>query len=166
MRLRRQQGLTEFLAADRGGAQLADDDAGGQIGQHGRLLHLCSRGRGRGEHRDHGVSRTGDIEHLARARRQMDRRLLRQQQRHAALAAGNQQAPDPGLGHQPLTSTDDIFLAAARTDHGLEFSQVRCHQARTAVGEEVAALRIDDQHLAPLSGDFYLFSIICISRFF
>ena len=47
-----------------GDADLADDDAGGDVGEAGRERQVATGREGRGEGRDRGVAGARDVEHL------------------------------------------------------------------------------------------------------
>ncbi|SST07125.1 Uncharacterised protein [Acinetobacter baumannii] len=152
---------TQFGRADRRGTQLADHDAGGQVGQAHRGRQLLAGGKRRGQGGDDRIAGTGDVEHFPRPRRQVQGRLAMAEQGHAMLAAGHQQGTEVEFAHQRLALGDQFGFVGATADDGLEFGQVRGDQAGAAIDGEVLALGIGqyrnvarprrlDQHLVVL----------------
>ena len=132
----------QLRRADAGGAQLADHDPGGQVGQcHGLWQFLAGRDRS-GQRRDDGIAGTGDIEHFTGTSRQVQRRVIGTQQGHAVLATGDQQRIQLEPAHQLGALGDQFGLIGAMPDDCLEFAQVRRDQRGTAVDVEVLALGV------------------------
>ncbi len=142
------QRLAQFLHGDGGGADLTHRHARGHIGQGGRVGQVLAGRQGRRQGGDHRIAGTGDVEHLACPRRQMQRRVTVAQQGHAALAAGDQQRLQFQFPTQRLAPGHQIVLAVAAPRHRLEFVQVRGEQGGAAVTGKVGALGVDQHRLA------------------
>jgi len=135
-------GATQFRGADGGGAELADDDAGGEIGQGHGLRQVLASSDGAGQGGNHRVASTGDVEHFAGAGRQVQGAVAGAQQGHAVFATGDQQRTELQLGHQLLALGNQVGFIGAATDDGFEFGEVRGDQAGATVDGEVLALGI------------------------
>ena len=92
-----------------GGAELADHDPGGEVGERPPLPGGGAPARqGQGQRRDDGVSGAGDVEHLARGGGHVQRGAALLEQAHAVLAARDEHGPAAqrarGSGVRPPTS--------------------------------------------------------------
>ena len=147
------QRAEQFLAADRGGALLADGDAGGQVGEHGGVGQRRAGAQRHRERRDQRVAGAGDIGHLAGPRRQMQRR---------AAAAHQGQAPGRP-GHQHRLAAGGIQRGAAGAiglgvmlgvDAGGQphLMLVRRQDGGAAIGREIGPFRIGDHQAVARRG--------------
>src|SRR6266850_6443942 len=59
------EGMEKFLRGDAGGAEFADDDAGGSVGEHGGVRERCACGGSKREGAENGVTGAGHVEYLA-----------------------------------------------------------------------------------------------------
>src|SRR5262249_33238822 len=137
-------GSSQFVGADRGGADLADDDAGGVVGEDGGFLEGAAGAEGQGAGREDRIPGAGDGEDLARDRREPSDHAAGLEERHALLAAGD----EDGLGLPAVEETlaggvegRVVVDVDARGLTGL--LAVRLHQRRAPVVREVCTLRVD-----------------------
>ena len=146
------QGTPQFRHADGRGAELADHDARRQVGQRGRLGQFGTGGERSRQGRDDGIAGTGDIEHLARTRPQVNGFLPRTDEGHAVLAPGNQHRLDAAVPAQGGRPFDEFLIGRAASDDALEFAQVGRDQAGAPIGCEITSLRIDDHGTTRTAG--------------
>ena len=132
--------------ADDGGADLADDDAGGRVGEPRRSSEARAGGERRAQHRDDRVAGARHVIDFARfgGERGGSRRSLDQQ--HALLAAGDEHRPEVVWRDEHPRRLDDLFvsLPTGRLGRGGEFAAVRLDHAGAAIDAVVVALGIDD----------------------
>ena len=136
------------------GADLADDDPRRRIGQFHRPAgrNPCRQTRGHGG--GHRVAGAGNVEHVARFRGEMPRRLSLYDQAHAVRAPGRENALHAGTIDKTVGRGDDVFIAVRRLSGSLgELLQVRRDQVRSRVRREVAALGVDHHRNACLDGE-------------
>ncbi len=85
------EAVDEFGWGDGGGADLADDDAGGVVGKDGGLDWSCAGGDGEGEGGDDGVTGATDVEDFAGDGGDVERGIVATTQEHAEFAEGDEQ---------------------------------------------------------------------------
>jgi hypothetical protein len=136
------------------GAQLGDDQAAGQVGQVRGIGQAGARRHGQGQGRGHGVAGAGDVEHLDRRGRQMDRRRAAHRQGHARPAASDQRRFQARRhGQDRRAGVLGSLVAIVDDARGLGgFLAVGLDQGRAVIAGEVAALGIDDHRLAGRPG--------------
>ena len=118
------------LRAVRGcGADFADDDAGAEIRETRRVRDIEARSHAGSEQRDHRVARAGDVENLTSLRRQRQGFSVGEQG-HPLLAARDEQRVEVELTAQLCALREQVALARATADDGLELAAIRGH-ART-----------------------------------
>ena len=86
--------LVEF---DRRGAELADDDPGGGVGEPHRLRERIPDGGGQSQNGDNRIAGPGHVEYLLRAGRLEMHRARRLDQRHAFFRAGREHGLDTAV---------------------------------------------------------------------
>ena len=133
---------TQFGGADRSRTQLADHDAGGQVGQRYRLRQFLASGQTGSQGGNHRIAGTGHIEHFAGARRQVQRAVIRAQQGHAVFATSHQQGAQLQFVHQLGAAADQFGLIGTMTDDHLEFVQVGGDQAGATVDGKILTLGV------------------------
>jgi hypothetical protein len=84
--------------------------------------------------------------------RQVQFRLAGAQQRHALLAAGDQQRAQVQLGHQCLAFFQQGLFIRHRPHHRLELGQIGGQQGGAPVAAEVAALGVHQHRHAGFAG--------------
>ena len=115
----------QLVVADARGAELADDDAAGAVGDRHRLAQRQAAGEHRGEGGDHRVAGAGDVEHLARLGRDLHV-AGGVEQRHAVLGARQQQrARAERLRAAPATRSCSCASLAPGADHLGQLGAVR-----------------------------------------
>ncbi len=124
-------------------ADLADDEPGAEIGELGRFRDGHARAERRAHQRDDRIAGARDIEDLTRLRLEQRRRLLPRKQRHAALAARDQQRIEVELGAQRHALIEKLLLVAPIPDHRSELPLIRRQHGRAAIASEIGALGID-----------------------
>ena len=82
----------------------------------------------------------------------MEFSLVRPQQGHAALTAGNQYRLKRQLAHEREALSNQLLLGAAVTNNGLELVKIRRNERRTAILFEVAAFGVDNNRFAGCAG--------------
>ena len=141
--------MPQFGERHRRGAALADHDGGRGIGgAHGGLERRLHRQQHR-HHRDDGIAGAGDVAHLDRISRNVDRRVTVEMQRHALLAAGDQHRLAFDELRQLGRGVGDLGFRRHRTMHGgAELLTVRRDQGGAAIDAVIVAFRIDHDRLA------------------
>ncbi|MNE06990.1 hypothetical protein D3C80_995950 [compost metagenome] len=158
-------GAAQLRCADRCGTELADHDAGGQVGQAHGMGQLFACGDGGGQGRNHRITGTGDVEDFTGTGWQVQGRMIGAQQGHAMLTTGHQQGAQLQFAHQLSALGHQLRFIGAAADDGLELAEVRGDQAGTAVNRKVLALGVGqdrdpfgpsglDQALMVLQGAF------------
>lgn len=134
----------QFVAMDDGGADLADDNARGRIGQPRRIGQRRAPAQRTGQRRNHRIAGPRDVENLARLGLQM-MDIVRRDDTHALLRARDQDGVDPVRGHQSARRFDDPGIAGRRRACGLgKFLAIGRDDGSTRIARIVAALGIDD----------------------
>ena len=91
----------------------------------------------------------GDVAHLDRMRRHMDRLAVARHQRHAVLALRHQHGLAIGKLHRVLRGGGDVRVGiGAAAGRFREFLAIGRQQRRAAIDREIGALGIDDHALA------------------
>ena len=143
----------KLVGVDHRGADLADDDSAGQVGQPRRVLQRRPGGQGCGEGGDRRVAGAGDVEHLARLAVQVGGGAIGRHHRHAQLAAGDHHGADAAVGQQPAGGALGLPVSVGREAGRLgQFLPVGREHGGTAVPREIAALGVDDHGPAVRAG--------------
>src|SRR5262245_8259770 len=108
----------QFVGGDGGGADFADGDAGGMIGQHGGLGERTAGGERRHEGRDDRVPRAGDVVHLERDGGEMGEAPTLFEERHAVLAARHEECAELEAAQEFETRLDDAPFVIERPAEG------------------------------------------------
>ena len=143
----------DFVPAHRGRAELADLDAGGQVRELGGGLGLAAAEERHGEDADDGVAGAGDVVNLASRSGNVQRRALRPQERHALVAARDQEAAAVNLGEHLVTGAGDLLVVVCgNAGRGFELLAVGRDEIETEVAGVIGALGIGQDGLALLLG--------------
>src|SRR5262249_7523613 len=128
-----------------GGSDLRDDDAGRMVREHRRLLRRPAGAEGERAGGDDGVARPRHVEDLAGDGRELLHDAAGFEERHALLAARDEDGAGFPALEEPLARLAQARAIAdrdARCGRGLP--EVRFHERRAPVVVEVLALRVDD----------------------
>jgi len=112
----------KLRGADCSSAQLTHYDTCSKVRQSNRVVQLlaCSQ-RGR-QGRNNGIARAGYVEDLPCTSRQVERLLVRPQQRHPVFTTGYQQRTQLKLSDQFAAFGDQISFVGAGSYNRLEFA--------------------------------------------
>ena len=86
------EGCQKLVRGQGGGAEFANDDAAGVVGDFGGVLQLETGGESQSQQRDGGVTRAGNVIDLASTRMDVVRALAALKEHHAVLAKGDEDA--------------------------------------------------------------------------
>src|SRR6267378_7513047 len=106
------EGVKEFLGADAGGAELADDDAGSGIGEHGGVHERRAGGGSERQSAENRVAGAGHVEYLTAGGTALDAGLAHARVGDFKARRGNVEMTRRGF----LENAHSLF--AARDDHG------------------------------------------------
>ena len=115
----------QLVVADARGAELADDDAAGAVGDRHRVANAEAAGEHRGEGRDHGVAGAGDVEHLAR----LGRDRARGRRRRTATCRPRSASAAGRRGRATCAAPARARAAALRSTSGRSPAPARCGSA-------------------------------------
>src|SRR5688572_385436 len=127
------QRALQLPPAGRRGADLADDDARAEIRERGGIGWRQARRDAGPEERDDGVAGARDVENLASLGGQRQRLRVLLKQRHALLAARDQQQVEIELRAQRFALTVELRFVGTAADDGLELAAVRRQRIRAAI---------------------------------
>ena len=148
----RQDFSPQFGRRDGGGALLADGDGGRRIRHPQRRFPIGAGGQRQRQRGGDGVAGAGDVAHLDRMRRHMDRLARARHQRHAVLALRHQHGLAIRQLHRFLRGVGNVLLGVGAAAGRLgEFLAIGREQRRAAIDREIGALGIDDHALAELA---------------
>ena len=150
---RRREAVEEVRPADRGGARPPDDDAGRAVRDLGRVGERQPRAEGDAEGREDGVARARDVEDLAGAGRDPQRRSPFRKEEHPLLRELHEDRVELEVVAQARREPrDGPEVAGALARHRLELLAVRRDARRAAVARGVPPLRVDERRDAPPAG--------------
>src|SRR5271157_129717 len=133
----------QFGRGDGSGAEFADGDSAGAVGQVGGLGGLSAGGQGQGEYGDGGIAGAGDIEDGLGAGGHVARRGIAFEEQHAVLAESDEQAARVPQPAQAASGFEQGLVLKHRRDRfgrrkaGGEkgFGAVGLHGGRAAPGK-------------------------------
>ena len=102
--------LEQFPGRGRGGADLADDDAGGVVGEDGRFYGRCASRYREGERGNHRVAGAGNVEHLLRHRGNVERLLPALAEQHAQFAERDEQERRTQFVEEPFRHEHEVLV--------------------------------------------------------
>jgi hypothetical protein len=147
----RLQGLVELPCGNDGGAEFADDNAGGGICKAHELARrqfCCGAERGKGHHR---VTGARHVQHILSRGFQMQRLFVAFKIRNALFRTG-QQSGRVGMGNRGQRSGFSLLIGFARQAGRIaQFPPVWLDQGGITINREIAPLRVDDPSPANLS---------------
>ena len=146
--------LHEFFTADGVGAELGDDDAGGEVGHVGAVARREASGQGHGEDGDDGVAGTGNVEDFLCLRRDVDDFVLAHE-REAFFGARDDDVAQLELTHDVVRGLLDglVLVADGLEKHRIDLLEVRRDVVGVRVLSPVCALRVDDDgHAVGVTG--------------
>ena len=134
----------QFVELDRGGAELADRDPRGGVGEAHRLRQRMAAGAGQRQDRDHRVAGARDVEHLARPRPLDMHRARGLDQHHALFRAGGEDRGGVGLAHHLGRRRDDLAIGCrGHPRRGGQLLLIGGDAGGAAIAREIIALGID-----------------------
>jgi len=101
----------EFVGSDGGGADLADDHAGGVVGEDGGLERGGAGGDGEGEGGDDGVPGAGDVEDLLGDGGDVKRLLAGAAEEHAQFAERDEEQGGGEVLEETARGADEVEVA-------------------------------------------------------
>lgn len=157
--------VSKFLGRDGGGAEFADDDAGGGVGEDHGIRQGRAGGNGQRKNAENGVACAGNVEDLAAGGAAFNaeladarvsdfkagggnvnmagRRFL--DEAHTVFAAGDDHGSAAKVGEQRAASFFDGLLGGeGASDEEACFLGVADDGARTAIGVEAGSLGLDE----------------------
>ena len=135
----------ELFATHGVGAELANDDARGEVGEEGGARSLETAGKPCGEDGDDRIAGARYIEDFLRPRRDMHFFAVAHE-RHAAFRARHEHVLDPVLAHDVVGCLDDfrIRILDGIDENLIDFLDIGRDVVRAAVLRPIRALGIDD----------------------